>query len=84
MAVLDATEAELTVLGALETVEGQVALRLARQLDHPVAGVAVSGDANTLTKLMAQIRDAAPVKKADPIDELNARRKNREPASEAG
>jgi hypothetical protein len=73
MAVSDATEAELERLGALESVEGQVALRLAGQLDAPRNGMAVSGDAKELRAVMAAIRERA-VKKADPIDELNARR----------
>jgi hypothetical protein len=83
VAVEQATRDELTTLGAVETVEGQVALVLAQQLDDPRAGMAVSGDAKTLTALMAEIRDRAPAKKADGIDELNARRQARESTSEA-
>jgi hypothetical protein len=73
MAVLGVTEAELDRLGVLETVEGQIAVRLAEQLDAPRNGMAVAGDAKELRAVMALIRDRS-VKKADPIDELNARR----------
>lgn len=82
MAVFDVTRDELTRLGAVETVEGQVALRLAEQLDAPRNGMAVSGDADKLLKTIALIREQKPAK-ADPIDELNARRKARESASQA-
>jgi hypothetical protein len=82
MAVWDATQAELARLGAAESVEGQVALRLAEQLDAPRNGMAVSGDANVLLRTISEIRERS-VKKADPIDELNARRAARGAVPEA-
>lgn len=68
MAVYDSTFDELTILGAVDSVEGQVALVLARQLDSPHAGMAVAGDANTLTKLMQTIREAQTVE-GDSVDD---------------
>lgn len=84
MAVGDAVEAELARLMASETVEGQIALRLAEQLDAPRNGMAVAGDAKELRAVLAHIRDSSSVQKVDPIDELNARRQaNGKSASEA-
>jgi hypothetical protein len=82
MAVGDQVRAELERLNALETVEGEIALRLAEQLDAPRNGMAVAGDAKELRVVMATIRERQPVK-ADPIDELNARRQGRGSTSEA-
>jgi hypothetical protein len=67
MAVFDVTHAELSRLESVDTVEGQVALVLARQLDDVQAGMAVSADANTLVKTMQAIRDAQTVE-ADSVD----------------
>lgn len=68
-----AVEAELAALDAFSTAEGQIAMRLADQLDAPRNGMAVAGDAKELRAVLATIREKTPVK-ADPVDELNARR----------
>jgi hypothetical protein len=70
-------------LNAVDTVEGQLALALADAVDHPRAGMAMAGDAKELRAVVAALRDRTPVK-ADPLDELNARRANRGSASQAG
>jgi hypothetical protein len=82
MAVADAVEAELTRLRAAETVEGAIALRLAEQLDAPRNGMAVAGDAKELRAVLMSLRELTPAK-ADPIDELNAKREARESNSQA-
>ena len=82
MAVADAVEAELARLKATETVEGAIALRLAEQLDAPRNGMAVAGDAKELRAVLTALRELTPAK-ADPIDELNARRAARESTSAA-
>ncbi len=68
MAVSDATRAELARLGAVETVEGQVALVLADALDNPRAGMATAPDAARLVAIMAQIRDGSKAE-SDSIDD---------------
>jgi hypothetical protein len=83
MAVLDATLAELERLGAVDTFEGQLALRLAEQVDEPRVGMAVAQDSRELRLVMAAVRSAAPAKGASPIDDLLARRAARESASKA-
>lgn len=83
MAVIDAVEAEIARLKAAGTVEGQIALVLAQQLDEPRAGMAVSGDSKELRSVLAQIRDSSSVQKVDPVDELNARRAARGAATQA-
>jgi hypothetical protein len=84
MAVSDVTLAELESLGVVDSVDGQVALVLAEQLDNPRAGMAVSGDARELRTVMQAIRDGRPAVKGDPIVDLNARRAARGAASSAG
>lgn len=83
MATLDAVRAELARLNATDTVEGQIALCLADAVDNPRAGMATAGDAKELRAVIATIRDRTPVK-ADPVDELNARRASRGAAPKAG
>jgi hypothetical protein len=83
MALLDATEAELDRLGALESVEGQLALKLAALIDEPRAGMATAGDSREFRMVMAQVRSTATPKEASPIDELIARRAARESAAKA-
>lgn len=81
--VSDRVQAELVTLNAVDTVEGQIALALAEQLDNPRNGMAVSGDARELRAVMQEIRGKIPAK-ADPVDELNARRSSRGAAPKAG
>jgi hypothetical protein len=83
MAILDATEDELDRLGARESVEGQLALKLAAIIDEPRAGMATAQDSREFRMVMAAIRAAAPAKEASPIDELIARRAARESAAKA-
>jgi hypothetical protein len=63
-----ATEAELIALGALESVEGQIALRLAEQLDAPRNGMAVAADARELRMVMGLIRDGSKTE-GDSVDD---------------
>lgn len=84
MTVFDVTLAELQRLDVVDTVDAQVALVLAEQLDSPRAGMAVSGDARELRAVMQAIRDGRPAEKGDPIVDLNARRAARGTNSQAG
>lgn len=63
-----ATEAELTALDALGSVEGQIALRLAEQLDAPRNGMAVAADARELRMVMGLIRDGSKTE-GDSVDD---------------
>jgi hypothetical protein len=51
-------------------------------LDAPRNGMAVAGDAKELRAVLMSLRELTPAK-ADPIDELNAKRKARESNSQA-
>lgn len=82
MAVFDAVSAELERLKATETVEGSIAMRLAEQLDEPRNGMAVAGDAKELRTVISALRELIPAK-ADPVDDLLARRAARNAASKA-
>jgi hypothetical protein len=69
--VVAETRSELEKLGALRSVEGQAALRLAAQVDAPRSAMAVSGDVARLLVVMATIRDASP-READSVDNAQA------------
>ena len=69
MAVLDRTQAELDELGALDTVEGQSALRLAEQLDGRHNSLATAQTVKTLIELMDRIRDSSAAAKVDSVDD---------------
>jgi hypothetical protein len=64
----DATRDELTAVGALGSVEGQIAMRLAAQLDEPRAGMAVAPDARELRIVMGMIR-AGSKTEGDSVDD---------------
>ena len=69
MAVSERVQAEIALLGAGDTVEAQVALRLALQLDEPRNGMAVAGDAKQLLAVMEAVRLNAVKGKADSVDD---------------
>ena len=83
MSVVSAVEAELGRLGALETVEGQSALVLARNLDTGRNGMSKQGDALRLNQLMVTLRDQS-VREADTVDEVRQRRDAKLRAAAAG
>ncbi len=68
MAVFDVTEAELGRLDALETVEGQIALRLASKLDDARNDMATAGNARELRMVMGLIRDGSKTE-GDSVDD---------------
>ena len=69
MAVAVRVQAEIDALGAGDTVEAEVALRLAEQLDEPRNGMAVAGDAKQLLVVMEAVRLNAVKGKADSVDD---------------
>jgi hypothetical protein len=71
MSVYEATLAELEKHDAVDTVEGQIALNLARELDEPRNGMAVAGDARELRSVIAAVRDVSP-READSVDDASA------------
>jgi hypothetical protein len=68
MAVWDRTLAELEVLDAVDSVEGQCALALASQLDGKHNSLATSTDVKQLLATMATIRELKPAE-ADSVDD---------------
>lgn len=60
-------------MGAVDSTEGQVALALAANIDHPRAGMSMQGDSRALREAMDVLRDARPLKK-DTVDDAASRR----------
>lgn len=73
MSVVSALEVELEAMGLVDTVEGQTALVLARNLDGGRNGMAKQGDAARLREVMTWLRGQV-VREADSYDEVRRRR----------
>ena len=73
MSVESRTRAELEALGGLDTVEGESALVIARNMDKPRTGMSVAGDSRQLLVLMTTLRDRVS-READTVDEVRQRR----------
>jgi hypothetical protein len=71
MSVYKAVKTELEQHGAVDSVEGQIALGLAAQLDDPRNGMAVAGDARELRAVMTAVRDVSP-REVDSVDDASA------------
>ena len=84
MTVLAATRRELKALGVLDTVEGQGALVLARNLDGGRNGMAKSPDLRTLQEVMDRFRNAKAAE-TDTVDHVrNSRQTTLRLAASAG
>jgi hypothetical protein len=73
VSVYSVTLAELEAMQAVETVEGQGCLVLARNLDESRNKLAVQGDMARLLSVMEELRRRRPVKKTD-LDLIRERR----------
>jgi hypothetical protein len=69
MSVSSSTEVELERLGLTDTVEGQAALVLARNLDSGRNGMAKQGDTARLLEVMQGLRRRV-VREADTVDSV--------------
>jgi len=70
--------AELTRVRAQNTVPGQLAIDLAKQIDRgEIAGAAMAGAARQLDALVDKAAAAGRSADVDPIDELRARRERK-------
>lgn len=84
MSVVSALDAELEALGLTDTVEGQAALVLARNLDSGRNGMAKQGDTARLMEVMSRLRGRV-AREADTVDEVRSRREaNLKRAAAAG
>lgn len=78
--VEDATQAELERLGAVETVEGQAALCLARAIASGQSLMAAPAMVKELRATLEVLRERTP-KAKDGIDDIAARREARRAAA---
>ena len=83
MSVEARVRAELEESGGLESVEGEMALSIARNMDKPRTGMSVAADSRALTAVMTTLRDRT-VREADTVDEVRQRRDAKLRAAAAG
>ena len=83
MSVEARVRAELEESGGLESVEGEMALSIARNMDKPRTGMSVAGDSRQLLVLMTALRDRV-VREADTVDEVRQRRNAKLRAAASG
>ena len=79
MSVEAAVERELARLGGVwrDSVLGATALALAAELDADNSATSKSMVAKALNETMSELRALAPVKEAEPVDDLRAQRNRR-------